>query len=291
MPTCHTIRKIWLFSLLSSLLYAPYAIAQVTTDPLILGVFPRRNVTTTMTLFTPLAQYLSRELGREVKLETSRDFPTFWNKVLNNRYDIVHYNQYHYIKSHQKQGYRVIAQNQEFGRDYLAGVIMVRSDSGINNLKDLKGKKIVFGGGKMAMIAYVVPKYLLLQAGLTDNDYQEEIATNPPNSLMTVYFGQADAAGIGDVVTEVPSVKSVIDTTKIKVLAKSQELAHLPWAVKSSLSDDLSREIQQALLALNNSTEGLSILNSANISGISPSSDEDYAPHRKIIRDVLKEEY
>jgi len=63
-------------------------------DPLVLGIFPRRNAVDTVRMFTPLAQYLSRRLGREVRVETSKDFESFWQGVIQRRYDIVHYNQF-----------------------------------------------------------------------------------------------------------------------------------------------------------------------------------------------------
>ena len=85
--------------------------------PLVMGVFPRRNATTTIKLFTPVTEYLSEKLGREVQLETAKDFRSFWQKVLLQRYDIVHFNQYHYIKTHDKKIYRAILQNEEFGKN------------------------------------------------------------------------------------------------------------------------------------------------------------------------------
>jgi len=258
-------------------------------DPLIMGVFPRRNVTTTVKFFTPLAKYLSTELNREVKLEIARDFPSFWSRVTHKQYDIVHYNQFHYIKSHEKYGYTVIAHNEEFGKKTLSGAIMVRKDSGIETLKDLRGKKIIFGGGKMAMMAHVVPKYLLLHAGLKHEDYIEEFATNPPNSLLAVYYGQADAAGTGDIIMKVPSVTQSIDVSKIKILAQSEQMAHVPWAVSDKLNKSLQTKIQNALLKLNNTPSNRTLLKKANISGLVKADDKTYDPHRKIIKVVFSE--
>ena len=264
---------------------------QNSKNPIIVGVFPRRNASTTIKLFTPLTEYLSEKLDREVQLETAKNFRTFWQKVLLQRYDVVHFNQYHYIKTRNKNKYRAILQNEEFGHKTIAGSITVRKDSGINKLQDLKNKHIIFGGGKKAMIAYVVPTALLRRAGLKKGDYKTVFTKNPPNSLMSVYYGQADAAGTGDRILKLPLIKNTIDTSKIKHLVTSKPLAHLPWAVKTSMPQAVSMQIQKLMLDLNNSISGKEILKSAKLTGIHTATDQDYDPHRKILLEVFGSNY
>ena len=238
-----------------------------------------------------MAGYLSRQLNREVKLVTAKDFETFWQGVVEKKYDIVHYNQYHYLKSHKAFGYQVILKNEEFGQDTLAGSITVRKDSGINSVQDLRGKRIAFGGGPKAMISYIVPVYLLQQAGLHKGDYMETFAKNPPNAVFSVYYHQFDAAGAGDKVFELNMVKTQIDVTEMTHLITSEPIAHIPWAVKPDMQEPLRQQIQQALMKLNDTPEGQSILNNAQLTGIHFATDAEYDPHRKIIKAVLGESY
>src|SRR5690606_13999752 len=107
----------------------------------------------TVSMYTPLARHLSERLKRQVILVTSRDFESFWVGVTEGRYDIVHYNQYHYI--HSTDIYRVVGHNEEFGKGAVAGALYVRKDSGIKDLSQLRGRTIVFGGGKDAMLSYI----------------------------------------------------------------------------------------------------------------------------------------
>jgi phosphonate transport system substrate-binding protein len=266
---------------------APASEAQ---DPLILGIFPRRSMQRTTALFTPLAVYLSRKLNRPVKLETSYDFASFWEKVKNNHYDIVHYNQYHYLLSHKKLGYQVIAMNEEFGSHTIAGAIVVRSDSVIQSLQDLKGKKIVFGGDRLAMQAYISATYLLRQAGLKTGDYFEQFALNPPKAAIATYYRQAAAAGTGDHVLELARVKDEMDPGAMKYLAKSKPIAQLPWAVKSDLTPVLAEQITSLLTGLHGSNEGNELLAHMHLTNILPATDADYQESRQIIKTVLDED-
>jgi len=258
--------------------------------PLILGVFPRRSVQTTTDLFTPLVKYLSTRLNREVQLETTHDFASFWAQVEHKRYDIVHYNQYHYLRSHKELGYQVFAQNEEFGQNKIAGAIVVRVDSGINSLQDLRGKKIVFGGDRLAMQAYIAASYLLHQAGLKPGDYFEQFALNPPKAAIATFYQQAVAAGTGDHVLELPRVQNEIDTDKMKYLATGQPLAHLPWATKAELPVDLREKISGLLIGLHKHAEGKELLKQLGLTNIIPANDSDYNDHRHIIKTVLNED-
>ncbi len=269
----------------------PTQVEAATNDALTMGVFPRRNAKVTVKLFTPLAQHLSDQLGRDVKLETTKDFDSFWVGIKSQRYDIVHFNQYHYVKAHKEYGYNVIVKNMEFGIPSLSGALFVRKDSGINTVKDLKGKKVVFGGGADAYIAHITIKHLLNQEGLKSGDYQEEFARNPPNAIFATFYKQADAGGAGNIGIKLPMVKSKINPDELKMLVESEQQIHLPWAVKGSMSSGLSKKIQQLMAGLKESEKGQSVLKSAKLNAMAPVQDTDFDQVRKIVFQVLGEQY
>jgi len=264
------------------------AIAYSAEDPLVMSIFPRRNAAATITLYQPMASYLSKKLGREVKLVTAKNFPSFWKGVVNNQYDIVHYNQYHYIKSHEEYGYEVILKNEEYGESFIAGALVVRKDSGITQLQDLKGKKILFGGGPKAMQSYIVTTLMLRQAGLKKGDYQELFAKNPPNACMAVFHKHADAAGTGDLILSFPGIKNKINTDELGFLALSNKMEHLPWAVKGGMDPELRIKIQTILASLKNSEEGRLVLKKAQLTNLLKVENAQYDVHRQVIKDLAE---
>jgi phosphonate transport system substrate-binding protein len=263
-------------------------ITEAADEPLIMGVLPRRNATETAKLFKPMAIYLSERLGREVKLVTSKNFDSFRKAVAEQRYDIVHYNQYQYILS--AKTYKVIAHNQEFGKDAVAGALYVRKDSDITEISQLRGRTVMFGGGKDAMLGYIAPRYLLMRAGLKEGDFKIEFAVSPQNALIALYHNQADAAGGGDIAVDLPAVKSAINAQELRLLATTEPLLFLPWAVKRSMPAKLTESIRSILLDLKNSDRGKQVLRSAVMTGIGPAGDRDYDPHRKMTTAVFGSE-
>ena len=276
-------RAVALLVLLATLLLAP--IAQAADDTLVLGVFPRRNAAETTRMFKPLADHLGEQLGRKIVLVTARDFESFWQGVTARRYDIVHYNQLHYIRS--AQHYEVIAHIEESGKSTIAGVIYVRKESGITSLAQLRGRKVLFGGGEDAMISYIANRYLLQQAGLKKDDYQSLFAVNPPNSIVALHRQQADAAGAGDGVLDLPIVRKTIHGAELVALASSDPLLQLPLAVKRTMQLDVRTAIQSILVNLKNSEAGAQALKAAAMTGMGAAEDKDYDPHRRMVRAVL----
>lgn len=254
-----------------------------------MGVFPRRPVAVTHKLFKPLADKLSAELGEPVQLVVAKDFKAFWNGVQSGEYDLVHYNQYHYLLSHKGQGYKVIAVNEEFGSNQIAGALSVRKDAGIASVADLKGKTVLFGGGKKAMGSYIAVTKILKDAGLeAGKDYTVKFAKNPPSAVIGVFNKAAAAAGSGDVILQVGAVKKKIDVSQMTLLASSEKFIHLPWAVKGDMPADKAAKIQAVMTGLKASDPD--VLKAAKVTNFVAASDADFGKVREIVKSVTGED-
>ena len=257
-----------------------------------MGVFPRRPVAVTHASFKPLAEELSKQLGEKVELVVPKDFAEFWKGVSAGEYDLVHYNQYHYIKSNKEHGYKVIVSNEEQGNRTVAGVVAVRSDSGINSVADLKGKTILFGGGPKAMGSYIAPTAVLKKAGLeAEKDYKVEFAKNPPSAVIGVFNKAADAAGAGNIVLKLKAVSAKIDVSQMKILGESEPFTHLCWAVKGDIADDKATKIQSIMTSLKGAPGGADILKSAKVTDFFQVTDGDFDKVREITKFAVGEEY
>lgn len=258
---------------------------------LVMGIFPRRNIKVTYRMFNSLASHLGSLIGMPVTLETAKNFREFWENVKQQKYDLVHFNQYHYVVSHANHGYQAIAMNEEDGSKVISGSIIVRKDSGMETLADLKGKTIVFGGGPRAMQSFIIPTWMMDKAGITRDQYKTEFARTPPNAIFSVYHKQSDAAGAGDAVLKMKQVRKAIHGSELKFLALSDPLSHLPWATSSNVSEEQTKLIQSALLSLNNDPFGNIILKKAGLTAIHAAQDSDYDQARNIIVDIYGEDY
>jgi phosphonate transport system substrate-binding protein len=280
-------RRVFLHTLGSGLLLASFnSGGRASEKPLTVGIFPRYNITTTHTLFTPMLNYLGKQLGREIQIVTARDFSSFWQALKTQQFDVVHCNQYQYILAHELYGYEALVRNVEFGESTMAGALMVRKDSHFTKITDLRGKKILFGGDKMAMQSYIAATWLLRQAGLKSGDYEELFALNPPNAAISTHMKQADAAGVGDVVIRLDAVKKAIDVSTMTYLAKSEPMPQLPWATHPKLAVAIRKKLQTLFIDMKKDADGQAALDQAGLSGFVITHDKDYASARSMVRGV-----
>jgi phosphonate transport system substrate-binding protein len=126
-----------------------------------------------------------------------------------------------------------------------------------------------------------------MQAGLKEGDFKTEFAVNPPNTMLALYNKLADAGGGGDILIDLPVVKNAIDTQQIKLLAATEPLLFLPWAVKRSMPAKLAEAIQSNLIELGRTDAGRAVLKAAQTTGIQKAGDNDYEPHRRMINAVF----
>ncbi len=256
-----------------------------------MAIFPRRNAELSNRIFSPLANYLSSHLDYRVKLQLYKNFSSFWRALERGDYDLVHYNQYHYVRSHKERGDIAILRNEEFGEASIAGSLVVRKDSRIKTIADLKGQHITFGGGPQAMQSYITATYLLQQGGLKKGDYISSFSKNPPNAIVATYTNQAAAAGVGDKVLFLKSIKRTINIDELRFLARDRQLPHLPWAVNKSLPKTVRDKIQQTLANMREDSTGKKVLKLARLTALVPTKDDDYDSHREIIKQTLGEQY
>lgn len=265
--------------------------ASASANTLRIGVFPRMAPDRMVELFRPLADWLGERLGRRVELESAPDLHAFWSRLKQGRYDLIHYNQYHYVKAHKLLDHRVILKNEELGRSTIRSVIVVPADSPIVQVSQLRGRKILFGGGKEAMVSYIMAVDLLRRRGLASGDYLQAATLTPVEALRFLYYGQGDAASGGDVLLRLDGMPWESSGKPPRVIALSQPIAQLPWAVAPRVSAEEEAQIRDALLALNDSPKGQHILRLAKLTGLRPTRDEEYDPARRIVARVLGEHY
>ena len=170
---------------------------EIASGEIKLGVLPRLGPVELFGMFSPLAEYLSRETGEKVSIVIPRDFDAFKEAVNKGTIDIAFSNPLVYVQMKKELAVVPLAVAAEKAGTKFRGIILVRSDSGIKKIRDLKGKKLVFVDHDSAG-GYLFQMLLLHEAGL---NLQKDITILPfakkhDNVVQAVFNKAADAGGI-----------------------------------------------------------------------------------------------
>ena len=175
------------------------------------GILPRLSTEALYMMFKPLGEYLSQETGEKVSIVIPQDYGAFKEQVKAGTIDLCFANSIVYIQLKKDSGVDLVAGSVEAkGGAKFRGIVIVRKDSGIKTLNDLKGKKLVFVD-KDAAGGYVFQMLLLKKRGF---DINKDFVTLPfakkhDNVVIQVFDKSADAGGIRE--DDLEKVKNKVD--------------------------------------------------------------------------------
>jgi len=246
----------------------------------------------TIERFAPLTRYLSEKLG--ITLEAvAIDTVNFMQE--SDSLDFTHTNSLLYIMLHRFHGVDVLAAEKKGSLGYLSqGVIIVKKDSPITTIGDLKGKSMIFGPS-LAPTGFMSQVALLLQNGI-DPDEDLAFYTIPSGSFKHekvaygVLFDRYDAGALPIDDIETMSAAGKIDSGDFRIIGKAQPIPYCNFGVTQKVDDVLAKKFKNAVLALAaNDTveidgEKVRVLKRALVDGYVDIADEDF----NVVRDLAK---
>lgn len=125
-------------ALLFLLVPCPLHADEKVDTPLILGIFPHLPPTLIDKVFSPLAKRISNITHRRVTLRTSTNFSVFADGLRTGSYDIALVQPHDVIPAQNRYDYLPLLQSSGF----ITPIILVGYGSKIENIADLKGKRI-----------------------------------------------------------------------------------------------------------------------------------------------------
>ena len=112
---------------------------------LTIGLLPTESSSHITDRFDNLAKYLEKKLGIPVELKTSTDYAGVINAMQFKHVDLAFFGPKSYVEAAQRAGAEAFAQELlEDGTQGYHGVIITKKGSGINSVKEAKGKVWAF---------------------------------------------------------------------------------------------------------------------------------------------------
>lgn len=270
-------------------------------DSIKIGYMICNSLKETKERFQPVTNYLSKKLGKKfesVYLNTYDIESAFSNKEI----DFVHANSVIYIilrkNLHAKL---VLGETRGPEGKSTVGAIIVKNESKIKTIVDLKNKRFIFGPD-FAPSGFFVVYDLLKQNGI---DPEEDLAyyAIPSGSfkhekaLYAVYYQAFDAGA-----TPLEDLRAAIADKKFeaddfRIIAKSEKVTYCTLAARKEIDDKLIQQVKSALLGLKPEDtvevngERLFVLKRAWLDGFVEVKDKDYDLLRKMAKRIKMPPY
>ncbi|NJD08730.1 MAG: phosphate/phosphite/phosphonate ABC transporter substrate-binding protein [Methylococcaceae bacterium] len=264
-------------------LYAPRfsATSPWETREYVFAIHPLHNPVRLFEIYGPLIDLLNRRIaGAKFRLEASRNYDEFDKKLYGRQFDFALPNPYQTLNS-LSHGYHVIA---KMGDDHkFTGVILIRRDSGIRQVSDLKGKKVSYPA-RTALAATMMPQYYLQTHGLDLNrDVESLYVGSQESSIMNVYLGNVAAAATWPLPWEAFQKEHPEQSRELVAQWETEPLINNGVVARDDVPEAVAQQVADLLAGLHGSEEGRAILGRMPLSRFELADDARY----RVIADFL----
>lgn len=244
-----------------------------------------------------LDQYIEANAGLAVETIHAKDFVTIVEAFGKKKADLAFMNTLGYLMAHDWA--RAEAHLQSLYGDVYKnyrGEIIVRTDSGINEVSGLEGKTIAFADPFSAS-GYLYPLKLLHEKKIKTK--KSVFAGGHVKAVEMVYNGKVDAAATyhtrpslsgeeRDARIEL-SKKYPDIISKVKIIALTDEIPNGPIAFSKTLPNDVKTKLVGAIMGFARTPEGRdAVFNLYNITGFTLGNDAEYDGVRKTLKELGK---
>ena len=263
--------------------------AESVTKNITIAVLPCSDVEMTFKKFHQLITYLIQQTGIDLKIMVPKDYAEFEWAIKNGDIDFALQDPHTYVRlARLFKRDALLSALTWAGKTSQSGLIIARKGSGINNVKDLRGKTVMFGP-KLSAAKWIAAKEFFKETGIDiDKDLSaysnggccEDIAFN-------VYLKAVDAGVVCDHFFEEHSEdrnELGMDPKQLIVIGRTKAVPTRVFTARKELSNSIVNRINRALLDLDKKNpEHAKILYPAELGGFQKAKDKDYDKIRSLI--------
>lgn len=206
-----------------------------------------------------VGQALQDALGKQVDVLVPTSYGATVQALISGRAHVAYLSSLPYLLAERETGVEILLVEERNGQTEYDSIFVVGKDSPIQNLSDLKGKRMAFTSPTSAS-GYVFPYGFLVEQGLIEKAARPEtffsraqFAGSYDRALMAVVQGQADVAAASGYTMEGPTADKYLpaaERAKLRILARVPGVPTHLIAVRSDLPADFKAKIRETLLTL-----------------------------------------
>ena len=235
-------------------LWALVLVAQVGAQPLKLGAVSYVKTDTGGSI-APVVKYLEGGLGRPIAITMYATYDEVLGKIEKKELDLailppaVNLEAYDRLKT-RPLGYGVYNN----GRFSYTALVLVKKDSPVKSLADLKGQPIGFVD-KYSASGYLYPRAMLRQAGLGEKDFTEVFHGNHLDALAALDEGKVAATATYELMFEEAKTahKTLAD---YRVIAESEPIPSEALVGTAALDEKTANRVTELLLSFYHARKG-----------------------------------
>ncbi|GAB4340860.1 MAG: phosphate/phosphite/phosphonate ABC transporter substrate-binding protein [Desulfobulbaceae bacterium] len=230
---------------------------------LLIGIEPEHNIFDQVRRYRSLAEYLSDQLGMEVKLTIMSRYGEVLKRFRSLHLDGAVLSAYTATMAIDELGLIPLANQVDKDGDATStGYIFVRKDSGIRSVADMRGRSIVFVDPATAE-GYLFARAFFRRNNIENLDgffSRHYFSGSHASAIFAVLDGRADIGVAKNTVFNRLASRDRSIRHELLILAKSPPVPEVTICLQKNLPPQTLEKIRETLLAMTQSVEGRRVL-------------------------------
>ena len=232
--------------------------------------------------YKPLAEYLGKQLGREVRLRTVDTWEGLAKSLASGETDMALMGPWGYVLANHQAGAEAIATILYQGKPEYFAIMVTNPKSGINKIDDMKGKTFAFGD-KGSTSGYLIPNHEFMMRGIDPDKFFSKVIYTKHQAIETqVTRGELDAGADYNRNRDAMIEQGLIKAADSRIIWTSAPLPNDAFALSKELAKDkvFTAKLAKALEAIGEVLKSQPNLRPNNYTGFVAKDNKYYAPIR-----------
>lgn len=232
--------------------------------------------------YKPLANYLAKQLGREVKLRTVDSWEGLAKSLASGETDMALMGPWGYVLANHQAGAQAVATILYQGKPEYFAIMVTNPKSGINKIDDMKGKTFAFGD-KGSTSGYLIPNHEFMMRGIDPEKFFSKVIYTKHQAIETqVTRGELDAGADYNRNRDAMIEQGLIKAADSHIVWTSAPLPNDALALSKELAKDkvFTAKLVAALEAVGEALKKQPNLLPNNYTGFVAKDNKYYAPIR-----------
>lgn len=253
-------------------------------NPLRLGLMPVLEPEVIEAQFKPFSAYLGGALGTTVQLSIARDYATAIDDAVQGKVHIAQLSPLAYVDANARlPSLRPLAANISEGSSTYSGYLIARRELKIRSPQELIGRRLGLTNSHSAS-GYLYPYAFLLAQGIDPaKQCTIELLERHDRLMAALAEDRVDVGGTFSGALNHAEQRGV-DIRDLEIIAKTGRIPHDAWVAHPTLSADVHRSAQYALLNISTRTRAGRVILAPiqSINAFTAASDAHYDRVRKV---------
>ncbi len=230
-------------------------------EPIRIAVSAMISPKETFAVYKEMLDYLGQKLGKPVEVVQRKTYAEVNDLIEKGEVDTAFVCAGPYVQGRKKFGLEILAVPEVHGEPVYYAYIIVRKDSSLQDLTELKGKSFAFTD-PLSNTGCLVIKYVLAKMGQTPESFFKSytFTKGHDNSIQAVAEGVVDGATVDHLIWEYLHARNPQFTAQTKIIKKIGPFGIPPFVCRPGYNPLMKEKIKQVLLDMHKDQEGKDIL-------------------------------